>query len=390
MIRHRPLTLPVMPGKYTVVLKGVTKANYSVTVSCRLAYAARDVVEGCVLSSDKKERRLPASRRELESIASSYRLGARKRHIVRQLINQVNRRMTANVQQQSSLREALDKGRVLVRDLGSDDEADSGSDESDSSDDGLRARADSDAGSDTSSIASGSSAGSSDSGSSRGSSDSGSDASSVASGSTGSSGSSGSGSSSGSDASGSEAGSQAGKPLTEEDVRRQIEMNRIKQERRRRQLADVTESMRGRIVRRIQKLEERFATLARSLGTRSDEMRQIEEGLMVLREARHDRQAEVEALVSGIREFRRYVPAAAAALRIDASGSVAMRKERRRAAMERLGLTELLGRAPASSIEEQVQETVSRSQSRASGKRASQGGKSLGGMAAAEQATLQQ
>jgi len=75
----------------------------------------------------------------------------------------------------------------------------------------------------------------------------------------------------------------------ETDPAHELEMQRIRAQRRRMERIDVTDAVRQSIVSRLNKLEERFATLARSSATRADELRQIEQGLAILRETRQDR-----------------------------------------------------------------------------------------------------
>lgn len=55
----QPVHLPVMPGKYVVVVNGLTRGHYSVSVDCRLAYPARDIVEGAVINTRRNKQRIP-------------------------------------------------------------------------------------------------------------------------------------------------------------------------------------------------------------------------------------------------------------------------------------------------------------------------------------------
>jgi hypothetical protein len=278
IIHHEPMHVPVVPGRYRVCVFGVAPSSYSVSVVARLAYPARDIVEGCVRTVDDKIHRIPKCRSESADIEMAYRLGARKRHLVRDLLSRTEKAMTENALDSGKLRDALNRGFIVRKDLGSD--AENVESQSESEEDSEEEEVEE------------------------------------------------------SESSGDSEDSDARK------VRLQAEA--IAAERRRMQKLDLTESVRELVVLRLARKEEEFAALVRSHSSRNDEKLQIEEGLLALREAKAEREAELRSLVVFLREYRRYVPKAAKALLPLGGSKKRVNRARRASLLAKFGLEHLI------------------------------------------------
>lgn len=86
VIRHEPLHGPVLPGRYVVVVTGLSPGSYSVQVSANLAYPMHNVVEGAVRSAASATPRIKSVRNDTEDIYTCQRLATRKRQLVGYLI----------------------------------------------------------------------------------------------------------------------------------------------------------------------------------------------------------------------------------------------------------------------------------------------------------------
>lgn len=308
IIRHEPMHTPVLPGRYRVVVYGMASGSYSVSVVARLAYPARDVVEGCIRTADHKLHRIPKCRSEAADIEFAYRLGARKRHLVRDMVVRTEKAMNENAIATTKLREALNKGFIVRKDLGDDadelseseseteSEANTGSDADEDDDDDSNTN-------DTGSSGSGSEASSSES---------------------------------------EDKGSHADGEETAHRRRIREQTERIAQERKMNRKLDLTDRVRGVLVKRLGRLEEEFAALVRSHSSRNDEKMQIEEGLLALREAKAERESEIRSLLAFTREYRRYVPKAARSLQPLRPQGKSAKRTRRASLLAKFGLGHLI------------------------------------------------
>lgn len=281
VVRHEPLTCPVIPGKYIVSITGLSPGSYSISVVCGLAYAAQTVAEGAIRAAAASKSRMGAARNDVTSIIQAQRLGQRKKELVGHLITTTDEKLQMLQGQINRLRAGLEKGIILRGELGSDDDDDF---QATSRKADLLAQAADDGGS------SGSSAASDD---------------------DDESGSDGSGTSANQD---DEAGATAAndKDLQSSDpVLRAVAIAR-----RKRQKLDVTEAVRARVQKRLGKLDRKFVVLVRQLHTRRREYNDVTDGISALVEARVRREGDLAALMVQSKEYARSMPALITAMHL--------------------------------------------------------------------------
>jgi hypothetical protein len=261
VIRHEPLTVPLLPGRYCVSVTGFSPGSYSVSVTCGLAYGAPTAIDGAVLTAATVDGDIADAREDLTDMLTAERLGARKRVLVDGLIADSEAGIAALGQQVATLHAALASRSIVRADLGSDDE-DGGGDG-----DGGGSLADA--------LAAATAAAAADDDDNH----------------------DGGGSGGGRSATAAAAGDQA------------ADAGAILAARRKKQRVSVDAAVETRIQARLRKLDVRLLGAVRTRETRTREAGDVSDGIAQLSEARQTREAELDALLAKARETARHLPA---------------------------------------------------------------------------------
>lgn len=122
VIRHEPLTAPVLPGRYTVSITGLSPGSYSISVVCSMAYAGHTVIDGAARTAVSIDGQIAEARSDLTDMVTAERLGSRKLALVQGMIAQSEESIAGLGQQVATLHSALENRSIVRADLGSDDE----------------------------------------------------------------------------------------------------------------------------------------------------------------------------------------------------------------------------------------------------------------------------
>ena len=258
VVRHEPLTAPVLPGRYCVGVSGLSPGSYSISVVCSLAFGAPTAIDGAVRTSMTVDGDIAEARSSLADMLTAERLGERKRLLVEGLISQSEEAIAGVGQQLATLHTALATRSVVRNDLGSDDESGGAGGDEDGGDDDDYCLSDDDgaAADDSAANANGPAA-----------------------------------SFSGVDAS-------PGTKLADSILKARRKWQRI----------EVSPAVEQRIHKRLRKLDMKLLSLVRTMHTRKRELADVSTGIEQLSAARMERQGDLDGLLAKAREAARYLP----------------------------------------------------------------------------------